>query len=825
MGYSYGCVIVQRMALLFQDAGLDNVTLVLGDYEVTWPPSTSTTEVEMNRVGGYAWLGGDIEACLLMSRAMGGYEFAGKEANGLLSSSADERDAQALWDRSFKEVASKRGMSWDLYRENLGKASRAMEVMNFIGHEPVPDHTFDGRCLYLFAPDSPEFHRGVPIDRKFNTNMEVQKTVGSHYNCIHGQQAPASANVLLLFFQKLGLLDWHAPEGETRGLTLIKAGDGPSVYCVHGIDGDVFSNGASYFTLAPLLEPCQVLSLTCDNEALACQNMLNYTSLYNRRIVRDMQQVRVRNKKGASKSERIVIMGYSYGCVIVQRMALLFQDAGLDNVTLVLGDYEVTWPPSTSTTEVEMNRVGGYAWLGGDIEACLLMSRAMGGYEFAGKEANGLLSSSADERDAQALWDRSFKELASKRGIKWEVFKDLLGKASRAMDHMNVIGHDKLYPEMTFNGPCLYLLAPDSPEFHRAVEVDKPYCTNMEVRIGLGSHYNCIHGQQAPAAATVITIFLTKLGLLDSYSPPGSTHGLSILKTGEGPSIYFVHGMDGDLLSSGSIFSTLAATLEPCQSCALSYDRDALACNSIHTLAGLYNRRITRDMQQTHVRKKNGASKSDRIVIVGHSHGALIAHEMALLFSSFGKDKELVTLVLGDHEVTWPPSIATSDIEKNRTGGYPWLGGDIEACLFVARSMGGSEFAQKEAERLLALPLLQRDVGNLIERCFEETVSKSGMSWQTFQDLVLAVARNMEQLNAISSNYKPPAKYEADCLLIVAPGSTEFHGSQNVNQDHCDRLQTREVAGNHYDYMQGHNAIVTGKSILQFLSDTNFMKA
>ena len=99
----------------------------------------------------------------------------------------------------------------------------------------------------------------------------------------------------------------------------------------------------------------------------------------------------------------VVILGYSFGCVIAHRVAAILTHQDVENC-LILVDMEVAWPPAPT-----MLRVGAYEWLGGSIEAALLVARAFGHIEWAAAEGTKLLNTSAENRDEDYYIWRAYR--------------------------------------------------------------------------------------------------------------------------------------------------------------------------------------------------------------------------------------------------------------------------------------------------------------------------------------------------------------------------------------------------------------------------------
>ncbi|CAL1131581.1 unnamed protein product [Cladocopium goreaui] len=364
------------------------------------------------------------------------------------------------------------------------------------------------------------------------------------------------------------------------------------------------------------------------------------------------------------------------------------------DVLLVMFDLEVTWPPPKSDA-----RVGGYDFLGGEVEAILLLCRAFGKHAFAHQAV--LLMTEAKSKgesiDVDYLRQQAFSAI-NHRGMSYELFSTLAKRGGVNIEKIHTIS-DPWQPPEKYHGPALLVLAPDSAEFASAKEVNEQYCSQMEVVYGKGSHYNILQGEQALVSGDLLHKFCQRfspaVSRLPNEGPQRSStkaakkavsdDKLLILRRGSPgiPQIYLVHGLDGDVMSGGATFKTIAAHLEPCRVGALVYDSEALACNSVPALCSLYNSRVLADSESF----KNGAAKN-LIVVAGYSFGCVLAHKMGYQLQQAGVE---VAVVMFDLEVTWPPPQTNS-----RVGGYDFLGGEAEAILLITRGFGKFEFAVKD---------------------------------------------------------------------------------------------------------------------------------
>lgn len=501
VGYSFGCVIAHQMALQLQAGGV-NSSLILVDFEVSYPPAPS-----IGRLGGYEWLGGEIEATLLMSRSMGGFDgiqWAADQTKVFLEQAADKRDVPAFQNLAYDKIASSRkGFSRKQFQLFCDKGGRNMERLNKIANPWAPADVFKGEALLVLAPDSKDFHCAQDINLKYCSSMEVMYALGTHYSILQAALAPKAAGCILTFMRRLGHEVPEAPSmPDIPGLVTLSKGDGPRLYMVHGIDGDIFSVGASYTSIAPLLTPCHSSALAYDDEAARCDTIPALAALYNGRLFQDM----VRHM-----GSPIFIVGYSFGCVVAHQMALQIKMAAPDaEVNLILYDFEVSFPPAPSP-----GRLGGYDWLGGPVEASLLMVRAMGGVEgimWGEEQTKALLAQTPQQRDTQAFQQRTYEKIAaSRKGFAMPQFQIFCDKGGRAMDQMHNMA-DPWAPQAPFVGKTLLVLAEDSKDFHCARDINEKHCSSMETVYSPGTHYSILQAENAPTVARETLAFMKRHG-------------------------------------------------------------------------------------------------------------------------------------------------------------------------------------------------------------------------------------------------------------------------------------------------------------------------
>ena len=137
--------------------------LILIDMEVAWPPAPT-----MERIGAYEWLGGPIEAALLIVRALGGIlgvQWAAEEGTRLLSTPREYRDIDNVLWRAYHSIRGgesqprDRGvvgrvsqLSWNDFTNAVTTAGRNMEHMDHCARDVNPLY-FEGRTLLVLAPE------------------------------------------------------------------------------------------------------------------------------------------------------------------------------------------------------------------------------------------------------------------------------------------------------------------------------------------------------------------------------------------------------------------------------------------------------------------------------------------------------------------------------------------------------------------------------------------------------------------------------------------------------------------------------------------------
>ncbi|CAE7358812.1 Rad54b [Symbiodinium natans] len=502
---------------------------------------------------------------------------------------------------------------------------------------------------------------------------------------LQGEQAVVQAGIVHQFRQRLTPTSSPPRAGRSNTVVLRPGSAGATrIYAVHGLDGDVMSDGSSYATLAKYLDPCRVCALVYEEEAYACDTVPALAACYNQRVLED-----ARRNGGLKEENPILVAGYSHGCVVAHQMACQLEEAGI-SVGVILFDLEVTWPPPATNS-----RVGGYSFLGGEAEAILLISRAFGKFEFAMKEAVelNLAKEASQSIDVDALRQRAFEAL-NQKGLPYELFAHIVKRSGMNIERLHYLGNP-WEPPRAFAGPALMVVAPDSPEFASAREINAQYCKQMEAVTGKGSHYNMLQGEQAVVQAGIVHQFRQRLmptspngatagQALADLAPRSATEppsvfveGLCPLTRGVGAVLYYMHGLDGDAFGPGVTLGEVPYLLS-CSVCALEYDDEAFACETVDALVKLYKARIMKDFAQR--------PEGEHLVLAGRSCGALLACLAALQLQ---EENVSCSLVILDSEVVWPSKLDT-------TFCYEWLGGEVEATLWLAHLGGATSFGQEQ---------------------------------------------------------------------------------------------------------------------------------
>eukprot|EP00435_Cladocopium_sp_Y103_P037156 s1730_g9.t2 len=170
----------------------------------------------------------------------------------------------------------------------------------------------------------------------------------------------------------------------------------------------------------------------------------------------------------------------------------------------------------------------------------------------------------------------------------------------------------------------------------------------------------------------------------------GIFNGIRALRDGpEGSCAYFLHGLDGDALGPGMSLGSLPSMMSG-RVCAVEYDDEAFACESIEELSKLYKSRILQDRAK---------KQAEDVLLAGRSMGALLACMIALELQkdinpngSSGDGEHIrCSVVILDSEVVWPSKLDNSFC-------YDWLGGEVEATFWLSRLAGAKKFVEEQVQ-------------------------------------------------------------------------------------------------------------------------------
>ncbi|KAH8091987.1 ligase [Aureococcus anophagefferens] len=268
----------------------------------------------------------------------------------------------------------------------------------------------------------------------------------------------------------------------------------------------------------------------------------------------------------------------------------------------------------------------------------------------------------------------------------------------------------------------------------------------------------------------------------------------------EGEQIFFVHGVDGDPL--GMLFHSVAASLRFPSSTVRCIEKPKVVAATLEDLAQYYVDRIRERQPQGPYR------------IFGHSFGALIAHQVALMFEANGQT--VAALVLGDFEVTYPPSrskrAAKNPGDAGRFGVEEWEGGEIESIKLACRRFGsladGGAFDPDEFRN----KVLTNASGPKDRRMRAMYHYMPGYMQRKEWDRLLDLwERNMEYLHTVTvpkfgpkkrETFEPQGMVQGPTLHLRALGSKEFAAAEEINRTYCADYTVAELDGLHYNFLQ-----------------------
>eukprot|EP00405_Crypthecodinium_cohnii_P015859 CAMPEP_0206452668 /NCGR_PEP_ID=MMETSP0324_2-20121206/20087_1 /ASSEMBLY_ACC=CAM_ASM_000836 /TAXON_ID=2866 /ORGANISM="Crypthecodinium cohnii, Strain Seligo" /LENGTH=440 /DNA_ID=CAMNT_0053922811 /DNA_START=78 /DNA_END=1400 /DNA_ORIENTATION=- len=412
----------------------------------------------------------------------------------------------------------------------------------------------------------------------------------------------------------------------------------PRCYIFHYFDDEVFGfMGPSLIHLARALSPCRVATLGLDEESFQCETLDDLASIMTQRIEDDIREnpctswpsvdedissTSVPDKAATSASERVVLLGYGLGGPVAHRVALRLQRNRCSEVVLILLDSDVCWPPACS-----LNRMGGYQWLGGRMEAVLLMCRACGLQALAASLVQETLArmmrsqakageEGEGEHEGEYQDDvlmRIFWALAP-GGMNHEYFQQCLNYLAPGLDLLNELCASAADSTQVFNGPAL-MISSSSREFWDARESNARFCSDLQVARSRGSHYCMVQQEHVLSVMKPICEFLVSRGsfgpepckraeivgrTLHLSSGEASPAELSILSEGDdpdAPNIYLVHDLRPYVTAEWK--DRVAELLAPCRVVMPVFNEVAASSRSPQDLATTYEVRLIADIQRS----------------------------------------------------------------------------------------------------------------------------------------------------------------------------------------------------------------------------------
>uniref|UniRef100_A0A7S3NH73 Carrier domain-containing protein n=1 Tax=Aureoumbra lagunensis TaxID=44058 RepID=A0A7S3NH73_9STRA len=281
-----------------------------------------------------------------------------------------------------------------------------------------------------------------------------------------------------------------------------------------------------------------------------------------------------------------------------------------------------------------------------------------------------------------------------------------------------------------------------------------------------------------------------------------------------GEQIFFVHGVDGDPLAM--LFQQIAAELRFPSSTVRCIEKPKSECFCVEELAAYYVARIKE-------RQPNGKYR-----LFGHSFGALLAHQMAVQLERNGD--QVAALILGDFEVTYPPSRNGQDIDNvGRFGLEEWEGGEIESIKLACRRFGSMASAGQafdpDAFRAKVLTNAHSKTERRMRAMFHYMPGyMQRREWDRLLDLW---ERNMEFLYTVTvpkfgpkrrDLWQPDGVVKGPTLHLRAAGSNEFAAAEHINARYCSNFTVKSLDGLHYTFLQKPHAIAVAKAIDDFIS-------
>lgn len=233
-----------------------------------------------------------------------------------------------------------------------------------------------------------------------------------------------------------------------KGVEILREASGPLVFLLPGHPEEIeklCSLGSDIAfgvdLLAASLAPCWVARLCYDEAALACGSLEAMGQLHAGRILKIL-----RSRTSVGELPRLLLVAESWGCAPANAAAeILWHEHGVE-VQLLFFDHSLLEPGVSSMSckghqnSADMARPA--TWLGGSIEAALLVARAFGAKQLASETLEVARSWLPEDYEEQADYFRMrlFWLLTLKStkldGMDCAVFEDYLAAAGRKADHL-----------------------------------------------------------------------------------------------------------------------------------------------------------------------------------------------------------------------------------------------------------------------------------------------------------------------------------------------------------------------------------------------------
>jgi len=213
----------------------------------------------------------------------------------------------------------------------------------------------------------------------------------------------------------------------TPGLEALHGGNGPHLYMIHAGDTGILEASDVYAVVARFLKPSQVCALVYDDSAFQCKSLSALTGVFNHRVLTQLRGSLTPALEAAQAQAAQDLMTP----IPAQSQSHDRSFKGSDDTGLVLFDIAASTPLAGT-----LATAGGGVWLGGEIEATLLLARAMGAVEWAENEANALQNSDPEDRDVEDLQMRLFWDLETAEGSSYTMFREFVITAGFKCDRL-----------------------------------------------------------------------------------------------------------------------------------------------------------------------------------------------------------------------------------------------------------------------------------------------------------------------------------------------------------------------------------------------------